>query len=70
MRTMPAAASGRICKKMRQIEELCSVEQAYFIRARHHACTPDVLKGVAASRFWDQDIFGELKRCGVDAFTP
>jgi len=37
MRTMPAAASGRICKKMRQIEELCSVEQAYFIRAPHHA---------------------------------
>jgi hypothetical protein len=51
---------------------LCSGEQAHlFVRGLTLAHFDAVLKGIGASwRFWDQDIPGELKRRGVDAFRP
>ena len=73
MRTMPASGEwAYMQKEMRPIEELCSGEQAHlFVRGLTLAQFDAVLKGIGASwRFWDQDIPGELKRRGVDAFRP
>jgi hypothetical protein len=73
MRTMPASGDwAYMQKEMRPIEELCSGEQAHlFVRGLTLAHFDAVLKGIGASwRFWDQDIPGELKRRGVDAFRP
>ena len=71
---MPAGGDwAYMQKEMRPIEELCSGEQAHlFVRGLTLAHFDAVLKGIEASswRFWDQDIPGELKRRGVDAFRP
>jgi predicted dienelactone hydrolase len=71
IRTMPAGGDwAYMQKEMQPIEELCSGEEAHlFARGLTVAHFDAVLKGIGASIvFWDQDIPGELKRRGVDAF--
>jgi hypothetical protein len=67
-----AEVAGKCSEARSRIEELCSGEQApLFVRGLTLAHFDAVLKGIGASwRFWDQDIPGELKRRGVDAFRP